>query len=152
MIRTLIGLVALLGSVTVSLGEDGYFSSVEREKWILALFKENPGWVMLQADGDHSRAYFPILVKARCAVTEVRYSVNSDALDRAFALLPCTERTPAALPESNVTVSTYAADLPAPLAETISVQVTFTDGSMSDVVTYAACALDDRKVCSRLVD
>lgn len=46
-------------------------------------------WAYLRTYGNSELLYFEQLVRHRCGIASVRYSVDSDALDREYALPPC---------------------------------------------------------------
>lgn len=65
----------------------------------------------------------------RCGISKVSYSLNSNALDQEWKLQPCDRARP-----SEVTTDTPYISLPPGTADTIAVQLTYTDGSTSPVV------------------
>ena len=108
--------------------------------------KDGPGWLLLQSEGDRNWIYFLTLLQVRCATTEVRYSVNSDALDQVFVEPACDMSMPASLPAATK-LSEISVNLGLPV-QSVSVQVVFNDGSMSEVLTYAPCPDVERGVCA----
>src|SRR5437667_1643709 len=66
-----------------------------QEKQILPLIK--PNWLAFRNYSGRQFIYFTILLAYRCGLSEIRYSVNSDALDRTFPLPPCDPAQPQAL-------------------------------------------------------
>ena len=77
--------------------------------------------------------YFTHLESYRCGLKGVRYSFNGDALDREWKLAPCDPRNP-----HSITTDKPYVSLPLGTAESISVQVTFSDGTKSDILRKAS--------------
>jgi hypothetical protein len=65
-------------------------------------------------------------------VKEARYGFNDGALDKTFPLPACDERNPYAIHENNVPYQRIGKDVRA-----VSVQVTYRDGSTSEVRRFA---------------
>jgi hypothetical protein len=90
-------------------------------------------WVAFGESGPQAGLlYHTHLVSYRCAVKEARYGFNDGALDKAFALPACDERNPYAIPEGNVPYQRIGKDV-----RSVSVQVTYRDGSQSEVRRFA---------------
>jgi hypothetical protein len=149
MLKLLLLLVSALAlSVSPALSRDSVYSSPAYAKLRLVDPMKDVGWVMLRAEGGFTWLYFTTLIYARCALSEVRYSINSEALDRVFVLPACDQFTPSSF-EGTADLNDIGTIAPA--VETVSVQAVYTDGSMSDVVTYAPCADAGHKTCARRV-
>lgn len=101
-----------------------------QEKQILLLTKAN--WLTVRDFNGKQLIYFTQLESWRCGISEVRYSVNSDALDQVWTLQPCDPANPNAITTDRPYVS-----LPAGTASSVSVQLTFKDGSKSEIVHIA---------------
>ncbi|MEO6014723.1 MAG: hypothetical protein ABIQ30_14190 [Devosia sp.] len=147
MLKSLAVLLSCVSVVSPVLASESIFKSPSYARKFLDLHKDGPGWLQLQADGPRSWIYFPMLLQARCATSEIRYSVNSDALDQVFAQPMCDLTMPAGLPE-DTKLSAISVSLGPPPVETVSVQVVFNDGSKSDVLTYTPCPDIGRGVCA----
>lgn len=98
-----------------------------QEKQILTITRDN--WIAFRDYEGRQLVYFTHLEAWRCGIAEVRYSINSDALDRTWALQPCDPKNPNA-----VTSKMPYITLPLGTAQSVSVQLTFKDGSTSEVV------------------
>ena len=73
--------------------------------------------------------YFTHLESYTCGIKEVRYSINSDELDKVWELQPCdTEKSMA------VTKDILYLTMPLGTAKSIAVQVTFADDTKSEIV------------------
>src|SRR5437660_488799 len=66
-----------------------------QEKQILPLIKTS--WVAFRNYSGRQFLYFSNLLAYRCGLSELRYSINSDALDQKFPLPPCDPANPQAL-------------------------------------------------------
>jgi hypothetical protein len=95
--------------------------------------RTTPGsWAYLRAypDENHSILYFTHLASYRCGLHEVRYSVDSEALDKRLQLTPCSFDDPFALSADD---HSYTISLPEK-HDFVAVQVVFVDNTTSDVV------------------
>lgn len=86
-------------------------------------------WAYFRDYNGRQLVYFTHLEAYRCGIAEVRYSLNSDALDREWKLQPCDPQKPNVI----TTDKPYIA-LPLGTARSVTVQLTFNDGSKSAVV------------------
>jgi len=75
--------------------------------------------------------YYTHLVSYRCAIREVRIGIDSTVPDKVIQLPPCNMREPHAIPNN---VSPYL-KLP-PNTRSVSVELTFRDGSLSELRNY----------------
>lgn len=100
-----------------------------QERQILELTKAN--WVAFRNFNGQQLVYFTHLEAWRCGISAVRYSINSDALDRAWTLQPCDPQNPNA-----ITTDRPYIELPLNTAQSVSVQLTYADGTVSDIARY----------------
>ncbi len=98
-----------------------------QEKKILGMIKDS--WVSFRDFNGQQLIYFTMLESYRCGIAEVRFSINSEALDKIWRLQPCDPKKPNAI----TTDRPYLA-LPPGTAKSIAVQLTFTDGTKSEIV------------------
>ncbi|MDA4846341.1 hypothetical protein [Hoeflea poritis] len=96
------------------------------------------GWVQFRDFDGAQWIYFTALQTLHCRLMEIRYSINSKALDKRFELVECNPQNPMALPPG-AGPETIALKLPAATAQTIAVQVVWEDGSESAVAVYEPC-------------
>lgn len=97
-----------------------------QEKAILEMTKDR--WLSFRTHEGQKLVYFTHLESWRCGIDRVRYSIDSDALDRTWRLEPCDPSQPDAIGKAP-----YAA-LPAGGARSVSVELTYTDGTTSGIV------------------
>ena len=96
------------------------------------------GWVQFRNLDGSQWIYFTALQTLHCRLSEIRYSINSKALDQRFDLVECNPQNPMALPPG-AGPETIALKLPAGSAQTIAVQVVWEDGKESAVAVYEPC-------------
>jgi Caspase domain len=87
-------------------------------------------WLMLR-EFNGLLLYYTHLVSYRCAIRQVRVGIDSTIPDRALVLPPCNEREPMAIPAD---AQTWLR-LP-PATGMVSVELTYRDGSVSEVKTF----------------
>src|SRR5260370_1232900 len=75
--------------------------------------------------------YYTHLMSYRCAIREVRIGLNSTIPDRAIAMPPCNQKDPMAIPAD---AQPYLKVPPA--TGLVSVELTYRDGSVSEVKTF----------------
>jgi hypothetical protein len=134
-VLTLLASVVLCAPAALA-ANGGHQQSVDVVTRIMEPLKDY--WVSLRNDGDSDWIYFITLSRARCVLSEVRYSINSDALDQVFEPYACDLKRPYSLPNT-VLPEDIAVHHEDGALETVSVQATFTDGSKSEVLTYRPC-------------
>ena len=98
-----------------------------QEKQLLGMTEDS--WVHFRDFNGRQLIYFTHLEVYRCGITKVRYSLNSDALDQEYSLQPCNPENPNAVTTDRPYIS-----LPLGTAKSISVEITFEDGTKSGIV------------------
>ena len=96
-------------------------------KQILNMTQNN--WVSFRDFNGKQLIYFTHLESYTCSIKEVRYSINSDDLDKVWELQPCDTKNPMAVTKDIIYLT-----MPLGTAKFIAVQVTFTDGTKSEIV------------------
>jgi len=123
---------------------------VETFKAMLDASKDQ-GWVAFRNYDGKQWIYFTQLVTMRCGLESLKYSINSDALDQEFELVECIPANPFALP-SDAPIDATLITLPLGTAQTIAVQVTYADGTQSDVAIYEPCEGVGDQTCAYPVE
>jgi len=85
-------------------------------------------WVAFDASGNTGLVYYTHILSYRCAVKEVRYSLNGASLDKKLDMPPCNEKDPYALPDGVLPYLKVTKDV-----TSMAVQVTYVDGTQSPV-------------------
>ncbi|ESY83819.1 chemotaxis protein [Mesorhizobium sp. LNHC221B00] len=88
-------------------------------------------WIAFDAGGNHGLVYFTQMLSYRCAIKEVRYSLNGAALDKQIKMPPCDKKDPYAIPYDYQPYFKVADSV-----KSMSVQVTYTDSTKSPVREY----------------
>jgi len=96
-------------------------------KQILNMTQNN--WVSFRDFNGKQLIYFTHLESYTCGIKEVRYSINSDDLDKVWELQPCDTKNPMAITKDIIYLT-----MPLGTAKSISVQVTFADGTKSEIL------------------
>jgi TolA-binding protein len=88
-------------------------------------------WIAFDASGNHGLVYFTQMLSYRCAIKQVHYSLNGDALDKEIKMPPCDKKDPYAIPYDYQPYFKVADSV-----KSMSVQVTYTDDTKSPVREY----------------
>ncbi|WP_068955935.1 hypothetical protein [Pararhizobium polonicum] len=96
------------------------------------------GWIQFRNYDDRQLIYFTALQTMHCRLSEIRYSINSDALDKRFPLGACNPQIPFNLPEDSTNKYIYIS-LPAGEVKTLAIQAVWDDGAGSEIVVYKPC-------------
>ena len=75
--------------------------------------------------------YYTHLMSYRCAIREVRIGIDSAVPDKVLKMPPCDPRDPSAIPASATPYLKLA-----PTTQFISVELTYRDGSLSEIKTF----------------
>ncbi|MBO6718090.1 MAG: hypothetical protein JJ913_09055 [Rhizobiaceae bacterium] len=109
------------------------------------------GWVLFREYDGRQWIYFTPLQTMHCRLSEIRYSVNSDALDKTFPLVPCVPALPFSLPDDSGPED-IAIVLGSGEAETLTVQVVWSDGAGSEALTYKPCEGVGESACAVMAE
>ncbi len=108
---------------------------------------KNTGWVQFRNYAGQQLVYFTALQSMHCRLSEIRYSINSDALDKVFPLGACDPQLPFNLPDGAEYI--YLSLKPGE-AKTVAVQVLWDDGAGSEIVIYKPCENVGESTCTRI--
>ncbi|MBF0135236.1 MAG: hypothetical protein H7833_03075 [Magnetococcus sp. DMHC-1] len=100
---------------------------VASQKRIIEMTKNN--WVNFQKDHINNLSVTINFVSYRCAISEVRYSLNSTDLDRKWELAPCDMDNPLNGSSDNRIILTEK-------VSSLSLQITYKDNTKSGVETF----------------
>lgn len=109
------------------------------------------GWVQFRNFNGRQLIYFTALQTMHCRLSEIRFSINSDALDERFPLVPCNPQTPFSMP-SDVKPDEVFVSLPRNAARTVTVQAVWEDGTESEVMTYKPCEDVGESSCAAVAE
>ena len=122
----------------------------------MALYKamldanRQPGWIQFRAFAGKQLIYFTALQTMRCRLSEVRYSINSERLDKRFPLGSCDPQQPFNMPDNDEDGKYTYLSLKPDEARTVTIQVVWEDGSGSEIVTYRPCDNTGESTCARI--
>jgi hypothetical protein len=136
-----------LVALALAIGAAGAQAPNVQEKQIVPLIKAN--WIAFRNYSGRQFIYFSNLLAYRCGLTEIRYSVNSDTLDRVFPLPPCDPAQPLAL--DAVKYPPFVTLAPG-TARQVAVRATFKDGTTTDVARFKPCPNVGDGSCTALVE
>lgn len=105
---------------------DPQASLMQGNKQILDQFWTS--WIAFDASGNRGLVYFTHMLAYRCAIKEVRYSLNGATLDKRIDMPACDEKNPYAMPDGFVPYFKVGDDI-----ASMQVQIVYTDGSESAV-------------------
>ena len=106
-------------------------SLLGQEKRVLSMTKGS--WAHFRNFNGQQLIYFTHLESYRCGLTKVQYSLNGDTLDRVWKLQPCDPAKP-----HHITTDRPYITLALGTARSISIRLTFEDGSTSEVVRVSS--------------
>ena len=133
-------------SVSLLLSSPAQAQTAQQIRTMLDATTKN--WVAFRNYDGSQLIYLTQLVTMKCGLKEVRFSLNSPALDHTFELPECNWQVP-----FNVGSDTIPyLSMPLNTAQTISVQVTYADGEKSRIYTYKPCDVDGDTTCAQLVE
>ncbi|MDH6269287.1 hypothetical protein M2360_004715 [Rhizobium sp. SG_E_25_P2] len=151
-----LSLMATLVSVAVSSyaqdqSEDEFAPKLPERSIYVAMLEANKpsGWVQFRNFAGGQYLYFTMLQVMRCRLSEVRYSINSTALDQRFPLGPCNPQQPFNVPDDPDNRYVYLKLKPGE-AETVTVQAVWDDGAGSEIITYRPCDNVGESACARI--
>ncbi|RWX58315.1 methyl-accepting chemotaxis protein, partial [Mesorhizobium sp. M4B.F.Ca.ET.089.01.1.1] len=88
-------------------------------------------WIAFDSGGNHGLVYFTQMLSYRCAIKEVHYGLDGAAPDKEIKMPPCDKKDPYAIPYDYQPYFKVADSV-----KSMSVQVTYTDGTKSPVREY----------------
>ncbi len=145
--RLLIAAAVLIAGLASDLAGASAQGLLGQEKQILPMISDS--WVAFRDYDGKQWIYFTTLVAYHCGLSEIRYSINSDALDRQFPLPACDRQRPNAIDPARdppyLTVRRGS-------ALQVMVQVVFSDGEVSAAHRYAPCDNPGDSACAVLTE
>jgi hypothetical protein len=151
----------LLAGLMLSAGASAFAGDSDQDEYApelpdMAIYKamldanKQPGWIQFRNYDDRQLIYFTTLQTMRCRLSEVRYSIDSDALDQRFPLGGCDPQQPFNIPADDPENKYIYLDMKEHKAKTLTIQVVWADGSGSEIVTYRPCDNVGDSTCARI--
>ncbi len=97
------------------------------------------GWVKFRNFSGRQIIYFTALQVLHCRLKEIRYSINSDALDQRVELVECNKATPFSMGDSEVVENRIYKSMPLGTAQWAAVQVVWEDDQESEIHRVKVC-------------
>lgn len=97
------------------------------------------GWVAFRNFNGQQLLYFTTLQTLHCRLKEIRYSINSDALDLRVKPVKCNKALPFSIQEDDVTGGQIYKTMPLGTAQWVAVQVVWEDDAESEVQRVKVC-------------
>jgi len=97
------------------------------------------GWVAFRNFNGRQLLYFTHLQTLHCRLKEIRYSINSDALDQRVELVKCNKAIPFNISEEDVHAGRAYKSMKPGTAQWAAVQVVWEDGEESEVQRVRVC-------------
>lgn len=97
------------------------------------------GWVAFRNFNGQQLLYFTTLQTLHCRLKEIRYSINSDALDQRVEVAKCNKALPFSVNDDDITGGRIYKSMPLGTAQWVAVQVVWEDDSESEVQKVKVC-------------
>jgi hypothetical protein len=97
------------------------------------------GWVQFRNFNGKQLLYFSLLQTLHCRLKEIRYSINSDALDQTVDLVKCNKAIPFNIGQKDILEGRVYKSMPLNTAQWVAVQVVWEDDVESEVNKVKVC-------------
>jgi hypothetical protein len=130
--------------------EDEYKAQIPDVAIYRAMLEANrtPGWIQFRNYAEKQIIYFTALQSMHCRLSAIRYSINSDALDRNFPVAKCNPQQPFNMPADDPNAKYILINLKPGEAKTVAVQAVWDNGAVSEIVVYKPCDNVGESTCA----
>lgn len=135
----------LLLSVPAQAEQQSRVMPLEQVKSILEATKDN--WIAFRIYQGRQYYYVTHLLSWRCGVRQLRYSENSDALDRTWPLPECNKLVPNNIPSD---AKIHKKPGKPGSVKTLAIQLEYEDGTTTPVRIYEPCEGVGEATCGYL--
>lgn len=97
------------------------------------------GWVQFRNFNGKQLLYFSMLQTLHCRLKEIRYSINSEALDKTVELVKCNKAIPFNIGEKDIMAGRIYKSMPLNTAQWAAVQVVWEDDKESEIHRVKVC-------------
>lgn len=151
--KILLAIMTCVLGVIPALASDIDKSKLPDEAIYKAMLEANKssGWVGFRNFNGKQLVYFSPLQTMHCRLEEIRYSINSQALDKRFDLVKCNPQLPFSLPDG-AGLEAIAVSFPLNTAKSVAVQVIWDDGKESEILNYEPCKDVGEQTCAQLIE
>jgi len=105
-------------------------------------------WIAFRNFNGEQLLYFTQLVSWKCGLREIRYALNSSHISETWPLPDCDPQNPYYLDPASAQLYT---GFPPGSVKFVSVQVVFSDGTETEVMTYMPCDGAGETSCAALM-
>lgn len=151
--RRLVGLALLAAAIGANArAEDDYKPQIPDVAIYRSMLEVNkqPGWIQFRNYDGKQLVYFTALQSMHCRLSDIRYSVNSDALDKHFPVAKCDPQLPFNMPDNDPRNEYIYLTFKAGEAKTIAIQAVWDDGAGSEIVIYKPCDNVGEATCAAI--
>lgn len=135
----------LLLSVPAAAEQQSRVMPLEQVKSILEATKDN--WVAYRIYNGRQYYYVTHLLSWRCGIKQLRYSENSDVLDKTWPLPECNKLIPNNIPND---AKIHSERAKTGSIKTLAIQLEYDDGTTSPVRIYEPCEGVGEATCGYL--
>ncbi len=100
---------------------------------------KSKGWVQFRNFDGKQLLYFSLLQTLHCRLKEIRYSINSDALDQNVELVKCNKAVPFNIGQKDILGGRVYKSMPLNTAQWVAVQVVWEDDVESEINKVKVC-------------
>ena len=136
---------SLLLGVPAQAEQQSRVMPLEQVKSILESTKDS--WIAFRIYDGMQYYYVTHLLSWRCGIRQVRYSENSDALDKSWPLPDCNKLLPNNIPDD---AKIHSKRMKVGTVKTLAIQLEYDDGSTSPVRIYEPCEGVGESTCGYL--
>lgn len=135
----------LLLSVPAQAEQQSRVMPLEQVKSILESTKDS--WIAFRIYQGRQYYYVTHLLSWRCGVKQLRYSENSEALDKTWPLPKCNKLLPNNIPDD---AKIHSKRMKTNTVKTLAIQLEYDDGTTSPVRIYEPCEGVGESTCGYL--
>ncbi len=141
----IMALLPVLASLPAKAEQQSRVMPLEQVKSILDATKDN--WVVYRIYQGRQYYYVTHLISWRCGIKQVRYSENSDALDKTWPMPGCNKLIPNNIPDD---AKIHSERMKPGSIKTVAMQLEYEDGSTSPIRIYEPCEGVGEATCGYL--
>ena len=141
----IVALLPVLASMPAKAEQQSRVMPLEQVKSILDATKDN--WVVYRIYQGRQYYYVTHLISWRCGIKQVRYSENSDALDKTWPMPGCNKLIPNNIPDD---AKIHSERMKPGSIKTVAMQLEYEDGSTSPIRIYEPCEGVGEATCGYL--
>jgi hypothetical protein len=132
--------------------DDAYKAQLPEDSIYRAMLSatRQTGWIQFRNYDGQQLIYFTQLQTMHCRLSEIRFSINSDALDQRWPLAACNPQLPFNLPSDDPDGKYIYMRAEAGSVKTLTIQVVWDNGAGSEIVVYKPCDTAGDATCAAI--